>query len=289
MNKRPIRITIIGLGLIGGSLGLALKQADPSIVVTGYSRRVSTVRKALKLGAIDHGSGSVTASVKNADIVFICTPVRTVKDIFGAIAPALHRNCIVTDAASTKVEVMKWANRLLPGHVNFIGGHPMAGKEVAGIDAAEATLFRKCVWCLTPSPGASKYSLGKLSKTIRYLGARPYVINPARHDLLVAGVSHLPLVLSTALVSATTGSKLWKEMSRLASSGYRDVTRLASGDSRIYTDICLTNQRSIVKWTDDFIRELQHFRKLVAEGDEALEKAFNKAREAREKWLKSRH
>jgi len=184
--------------------------------------------------------------------------------------------------------VMKWANKLHPGHVNFIGGHPMAGKEVAGIDAAEATLFRNCVWCLTPSPRASKYSLSKLSKIIRSLGGRPYVIDPARHDLLVAGVSHLSLILSTALVSTTTRSGLWKEMSRLASSGYRDVTRLASGDSRIYTDICLTNQRSIVRWIDDFTKELQRFRKLVADGDETLGKTFSKACEARDKWLKSR-
>jgi len=287
MNTRPARITIIGLGLIGGSLGLALKQADSSII-TGFSRRASTVRKALKMGAIDHGSGSVAASVKNADFVFICTPVRTVRDIFDTIAPALPRNSVVTDAASTKVEVMKWAGKLLPGNVNFIGGHPMAGKEVAGIDAAEASLFRNSVWCLTPSPGASKYSISKLAGLVRKLGARPHFIDPARHDRLVAGISHLPLLLSTALVAATTKDSLWKEMSRLASSGYRDVTRLASGDSRIYTDICLTNRRSIVRWTDDFITELRRFRKLVAEGDEALEKAFNETREAREKWLKSR-
>lgn len=288
MDKKPTRITIIGLGLIGGSLGLALKQAGPSITITGYSRRSSTVRKALRIGAIDHGSRSITASVKNADFVFICTPVRTVRDILTIIAPALPRNCTVTDAASTKTDVMKWAIKLLPGHVNFIGGHPMAGKEVAGINAAEATLFRNCVWCLTPSPGASGYSLRNLSVLVRKLGARPYVIDPARHDLLVAGISHLPLILSTALVSTTIKSSSWKEMSRLASSGFRDVTRLASGDSHIYTDICLTNQRSIIHWIDDFTKEIKRFRNLVADGDEALGKAFSKAREARDRWLKSR-
>ncbi|MCX8126726.1 MAG: prephenate dehydrogenase, partial [Dehalococcoidia bacterium] len=273
-----VRITIIGLGLIGGSLGMALKLADPSIVINGYSRRASTVRKAVRLGVIDYGSGSIAASVRESDIVFICTPVRTIKDIFISIAPILKRNCTVTDVASTKVGVMEWAEKYLPGHVNFIGGHPMAGKENAGIEAAEAGLFRNCTWCLVPSSKASKYSLGRLSRIVRSVGAKPYIIDPARHDLLVAGISHLPLVLSTALVSTTTGSELWGEMARLASSGYRDVTRLASGDSRIYTDICLTNRQPIVKWIDDFTRELLRFRDRIDGGDESIEEAFRAAK-----------
>ncbi len=287
MNKRPARITIIGLGLIGGSLGLAIKKTVPSAVVIGYSRTASTTDRALRTGAIDIGISTAEDSALKADIVFICTPVRAVKDIFRTIAPALKRGCIVTDAASTKAEVMEWAARYLPAHVNFIGGHPMAGKEVAGIDAAEATLFQNCVWCLTPSAEASPNSVKRLTILLRKLGTRPLMIDPARHDLLVAGISHLPLVLSSALVSCTTRSELWNEMARLASTGYRDVTRLASGDSRIYTDICLTNRQSITRWIDNFTRELQRFRRLVADGDEALGEAFSEVREARDKWLKS--
>jgi prephenate dehydrogenase len=287
MNKRPTRITIIGLGLIGGSLGLAIKKSVPSAVVTGYSRTASTTDRALRTGAIDIGTSTAEHSALKADIVFVCTPVRAVKDIFCTIAPALKRGCIVTDTASTKAEVMEWAVKYLPAHVNFIGGHPMAGKEVAGIDAAEATLFQNCVWCLTPSAETSLDSVKRLTTLLRKLGTRPLMIDPARHDLLVAGISHLPLILSSALVSCTTRSELWNEMARLASTGYRDVTRLASGDSRIYTDICLTNWQSITRWIDDFSKELQRFRRLVADGDEALCEAFSEAREARDKWLKS--
>ncbi|MCX8126871.1 MAG: prephenate dehydrogenase/arogenate dehydrogenase family protein [Dehalococcoidia bacterium] len=288
MEKKAKQITIIGLGLIGGSLGLAIKKAVPSAVVTGYSRSASTTDRALKIGAIDIGTSTPQAAAMNADIIFVCTPVRAVKDIFGAIAPVLKRNCTVTDTASTKYEVMKWGGRLLPSRVNFIGGHPMAGKEPAGIEAAEAGLFQNCVWCLTPSPKASLSSVNRLLDLLRKLGTRPLMIDPARHDRLVAGISHLPFILSSALVTTTTKSKLWDEMSRLASSGYRDATRLASGDSRIYTDICLTNRQSILDWIDDFIPELRRFRKMVAEGDSAIEQAFNEAREAREQWLKGR-
>jgi prephenate dehydrogenase len=288
MKKRPVRITIIGLGLIGGSIGLALRKADRSAVITGCSRRRSTARRAMKLGAINRSSASPAAAVRDADYVFICTPVRAVKDILKAIAPSLRRGCIVSDAASTKAEVMKWAKSLLPAGVNFIGGHPMAGKETSGIGVAEAGLFKGCTWCLAPGAGASRGSLQRLSALVRKLGARPLVIDPDRHDFLVAGISHLPFIMSSALVSAAAKDGAWTEMSRLASSGFRDATRLASGDSRLYTDICLTNRKAIASWLDRFSAEMERFSRMIAKGDENLSGAFSDSAGARNRWLKNR-
>jgi prephenate dehydrogenase len=145
-----VLVTIIGLGLIGGSIGLALRQGKKSgWEIVGYSRRQETIASALTLGAIERGENNLKDAVKQADFIIVATPVLTIKEILLAIAPHLHSDCIVTDTASTKVQVMKWAEEILPPTVDFIGGHPMAGRETYGIRAAKAELFRGCTYCLT--------------------------------------------------------------------------------------------------------------------------------------------
>ena len=278
-----MRISIIGLGLIGGSLGLALRSASHEVV--GYARKPRVAALALERGAVDRAARSLPAAVKKADIVIIAAPVLAVKDILSAISTAVPEGAIVTDVASTKAAVMGWAEQYLPHNVNFIGGHPMAGKEVAGIEAADAKLFRNCTYCLVPSANASVKSQKTLEGLVRAIGAKPLYIDAAQHDRLVAGISHLPLLLSTALVADTTGSPLWPSMSRLASSGYRDTSRLASGDPRMSRDICLTNKEPITAAIDEYIKELKKLRRLVGNGDEGLEDYFIKAKEARDSWL----
>jgi len=250
-----VLVAIIGLGLIGGSIGLAL------------------------------GVTNLKDAVKQAEFVIIATPVLTVKEIFSEIAPHLPAGCIVTDTASTKVQVMKWAEEMLPPTVDFIGGHPMAGKETYGIEAAEAELFRGCTYCLTPSEKASPKSINTVTGMVRKLGARPFFIDAQEHDNLVAGISHLPMVLSAALVSLTTRNSSWSEMSKLAASGYRDLTRLASGSPEVSAHICLSNQEAIVNWIDKFSQELKRYRQLVAGGDKRLEQAFTETNKARQEWL----
>ena len=279
-------VTIIGLGLIGGSIGLALRQEkEPKWEIIGYSRRQETIAKALSSGAIERGVTNLKDAVKQAEFVIIATPVLTVKEIFSEIAPHLPAGCIVTDTASTKVQVMKWAEEMLPPTVDFIGGHPMAGKETYGIEAAEAELFRGCTYCLTPSEKASPKSINTVTGMVRKLGARPFFIDAQEHDNLVAGISHLPMVLSAALVSLTTRNSSWSEMSKLAASGYRDLTRLASGSPEVSAHICLSNQEAIVNWIDKFSQELKRYRQLVAGGDKRLEQAFTETNKARQEWL----
>ncbi|HEY4712237.1 MAG TPA: prephenate dehydrogenase/arogenate dehydrogenase family protein [Dehalococcoidia bacterium] len=281
-----VLVTIIGLGLIGGSIGLALRQGKKSgWEIVGYSRRQETVANALGLGAIERGETNLKDAVKQAEFVIIATPVLTVKDIFSAIAPHLPSGCVVTDTASTKVQVMKWAEEILPPTVDFIGGHPMAGKETYGIQAAEAELFRGYTYCLTPSEKASPKSIDKVIGMVKKLGAIPFFIDAQEHDNLVAGISHLPMLLSAALVSLTTNNPSWSKMSKLAASGYYDLSRLASGNPEVNAHICLSNREAIVNWIDKFSQELERYRQLVAKEDKRLELALIEANKARQEWL----
>jgi len=285
-----MRIAIIGLGLIGGSIGLALKQADrQKAEIVGYVRRSKLRPMALSSGAVDNVESSLKATVRGADLIIIATPILTIKDIFSQIAADLPPDSIVTDTASTKVQVMRWAEELLPPRTSFVGGHPMAGKETSGIKAAEADLFHNCVYCLTPATQAKPAAVQTVADMVKTLGATPLTISAEEHDNLVAGISHLPLLLSIALVSATTQSPSWEQMSRLAASGYRDLTRLASGNPEVNAHICLSNRDAIISWIDEFSEELQRLRKFLANGDSDIEKFLVMASEARQKWLKKRY
>ncbi|MCK4964855.1 MAG: prephenate dehydrogenase/arogenate dehydrogenase family protein [Dehalococcoidia bacterium] len=289
-----MRITIIGLGLIGGSVGLALRRAEASFEVVGFARRPEVASRALELGAVDRTEGSLISAVKDADLVLIATPTMAIKEILAEIGGSLREGSIVTDAASTKAKVMDWAEEALPPSVSFIGGHPMAGKETSGIEAADVDLFQGCTYCLIAGRGAAKEARDTVAGLVRQIGATPLFIDASEHDSLVAGISHLPLIMSVALIEATAKSPSWPEMARLATSGFRDLTRLASGDPRMSRDICLTNREPIIHWIDDYIEEMRALRRLVSEGgvkggggeSEKLEEAVMRAREEREGWLR---
>lgn len=281
-----VLVTIIGLGLIGGSIGLALRQGNKSgWEIVGYSRSQETLANALESGAIERSEVNLENSVKHASFVIVATPVLSIKEVFSQIAPYLSSGCTVTDTASTKVQVMKWAEEILPSKVDFIGGHPMAGKESCGIQAAEAALFRGCTYCLTSSEKTSPKSIDRMTNMVEKLGAIPFFIDAQEHDNLVAGISHLPILLSAALVSVTTKNPSWSKMSKLAASGYRDLTRLASGNPEVNSHICLSNKEAIANWADKFSQELERYRQLVAKGDKRLEQALIEAKKARQEWL----
>ena len=274
---------------MGGSLGLALKRAGVAeMEISGFSRNPKTAAKALSLGLIDKAEAKLSSVVGGASVVIIATPVLVIRDILQQIAAHLPSQCIVTDTGSTKLQVMNWAQDLLPSTVDFIGGHPMTGKEISGLDGAEAELFNGCIYCLTPKSNASSEAVQSMTRLVRLIGANPVFIDPAEHDHFVAAVSHLPILLSAALVSATANNPSWPEMSKLAATGYRDLSRLALGNPEMNRDICLTNQVNIVNWMDQYIEELKKYRRLISEGGEELMEAFLRAQEARRKWLQER-
>ncbi len=281
-----MRVAIIGLGLIGGSIGLGLKKADKSgCEVVGYVRRPEAASLAMNMGMVDRVETSLEDTVKEAEMVIVATPVLVIKEILSQISGYLPHGCIVTDTGSTKVQVMKWAEDLLPPTVDFIGGHPMAGKETYGMKAAEADLFQGSVYCLTPAKKASSQAVDKVADMVKKLGAVPFFIDAQEHDELVAGTSHLPFLLSAALVTSTASEPTWEKMKKLAGSGYRDVTRLASGSPEVNAQICLANQQAILHWLDRFIDELQKYRHLVNLGDERLKETLAEANRLRQEWL----
>jgi prephenate dehydrogenase len=284
MAKR--KIAIIGLGLIGGSLALALKRArGDDLEIIGFARRPEVAAEAIRRGAVDRAEPQMSRAVANADIVIVATPVLAIKGVFSRIARHLQPNAIVSDVGSTKTQVMQWAKEVLPQTVSFIGGHPMTGKETTGLDEAESGLFEDCAYCLTPSQDASKQATKAMEELVRWIGARPLFIEAEQHDKLVAGISHLPLVLSSALVSTLAQNESWAKMSGLAATGYRDMTRLASGSPELSYGICLTNQEAICNWLDRYIEELKEYRRLIVEGDSGLEELLRESQKIRQKWL----
>ena len=280
------RITIVGLGLIGGSMGLALKRAGlEGVELIGYARNLERAKKAISFGAVDEVEDNLASAVNKADVVILAIPPLAMKGILEQLGNHLPSGCIVTDTASTKVKVMEWAEEYLPATIPFIGGHPMAGKELSGIGAAEATLFEGCTYCLIPGRNASPQSVEVIASLVKNIRANPLFITASEHDSFVAAISHLPLILSAALVSATTKDPYWGKISRLATTGYRDVTRLASQNPQMNRDICLTNQQNIVKWVDQFMQELSWFRQLIADNSGELEEVFTRVRQERQRWL----
>ena len=281
------QITIIGTGLIGTSIGLALKNVkNRTVQIVGHDREPTASRRAQKMGAVDKLEWNLLRAVRDADMVIMATPVVTMRTIMQEIAEVLPEDCIVTDTGSTKQQVLQWADEILPPHVDFVGGHPMAGKESSGPDEAEASLFKDAAYCVLPSPKASKFSAEAVVSLAETLGAKPFFIDAQEHDSLIAAVSHLPIALSAALVRCTTKSPSWGEMARLTAGGYRDITRLASGDPEMNRDIYLTNSKEIGVWLDRVIGELLEIRRHLEEGDEAgVARLFATAYEEREKWV----
>lgn len=276
------KIAVLGLGLIGGSLALALRAAGLTEQVAGFDADTAVTRSAMERGAISQACATPEEAARDADLVVLATPVLAMRGLLARIAPVLKRGALVTDTASTKARVVAWAEALLPPHIAFVGGHPMAGREVAGIEAADAQLFDGCVYCLTPTIGVDSESMVTLSEIVERLGAHPVTLDAEQHDRYVAGISHLPFVLSTALVQALGESRDWPDMARLAASGYRDISRLAAGSPTMYHDICSTNKEAILGWLDALMAQLGVIRSLIEHDGEDLLAYFTRARGVRE-------
>jgi prephenate dehydrogenase len=282
------KITIIGLGLIGGSLGLALKAAGlHGVELVGHDRDTVVESKAQKMGAIDKREHNLPRAVEGASIVIVATPITSMSEVFEQIAPYLMTGALVTDTASTKAEIMRWAEESLPEHANFVGGHPMAGKETQGIENAEATLFQGRGYCICPSLSASANAIQQVAGIAQLVGSEALFMDAAEHDQYAAAVSHLPLIVSTAMFTLLRSSPSWEDLGVMASSGFRDITRLASTDPDMSHGIWRTNREAVIHWLDRMIGELSRFRDMLLDAeDEALLKAFVEAQLQREQFLR---
>src|SRR5438067_2629902 len=190
------RVAIIGLGLIGGSIGLALHKAKAAQQVVGYDLGKGISNQARKIGAIDQPYSTLADTIRGAELIILATPVGAMRSLLQDIAPLVTPGAVVTDVASTKAQVISWAEEFLPPSVAFVGGHPMTGKELSGVEAADAALFHDRIYCLTPTARTPPAAINKVSMLVEALGARVRFLEPAEHDGQVAGVSHLPFVAS---------------------------------------------------------------------------------------------
>jgi prephenate dehydrogenase len=280
-------VAILGLGLMGASLGMAIRATNRNVV--GYDRDQGVAERALACGAIDISARSAQDAVAEAELVVLAAPVLAIRDLLEAIRDALPCGAVVTDVGSVKSPVAAWAEEYLPEPELFVGGHPMTGREQSGVDAALPDLYTGCVWCLTPTTCTTSWAVRGVAGLTRELGARPYLLDTAMHDAVAAVVSHLPLIAATALVLTASRSTHWPAAQALAAGGFCDTTRVASSNSRMARDICLTNQQAILDILDEYQETLARLRRQIAAGDQAaILQTFQLAVEERETWLANR-
>jgi prephenate dehydrogenase len=275
-----VRVAIIGTGLIGGSIGLALR--DLGYEVVGYDRDEDRLGRALELGALDARASSVAEAAADADVAFVALPVNA---IAGAVIELLHAGVpLVTDVGSVKAPVVAAvAAGAGEAAAGFVAGHPMAGSEQDGIDGARRDLFVGAAWVLTPTSATTDQGLATLQALVRELQAAVVTVTPEEHDVLVSFVSHVPqLAASTLMDVATAREAEHGALLRLAAGGFRDMTRIAASHPTIWLDILTSNRDAVLGALDAYLAGLQHARALVAQGDrDALAKLLDRARVAR--------
>jgi prephenate dehydrogenase len=280
------KITIIGIGLLGGSIGLALRKRNLAREVHGFARRKATVQLALKSGVVSRAGSDLHQAVQGADLVILCIPVSQMEAVTAELLPSLKRGAIVTDVGSVKAAVVR---RLSPvvrkagGY--FVGSHPMAGSEKSGVRAARADLFHNTVCVITPTVGGSKSSLRKVAGFWTALGSQVLTLNPALHDKLVSRASHLPHLVASALASQVLDPRQDERQAQLCASGFRDTTRVACGSPALWRDIAMANRTNLSRDLAQFEKNLRRLREKLSMGDAAgIEALLQTAAGRREAW-----
>ncbi len=281
------RVAILGTGLIGSSVGLAIKATRPSVQIAGYDASGHHARDAQRAKAVDR-AGSLPDAIRDAQLVVVATPVAAMRALFQEIGPGVRPGTVVMDTGSTKARVLEWAQEFLPDGVNFVGSHPMAGKTETGPDAADARLFQGAVWCVVPSPSTPRQPVDEIVKLIESFGAVPYFLDASEHDGLVAAVSHLPYLMSVALIGHLGAERSWRETASLAAGGFAYATHLAESDPQMFADIARTNRDNLVRRLDRYVDALVALRDSIARDDPDLKEQLEQARALHRDWLSGR-
>lgn len=272
--------TIIGIGLIGGSFALAAKRAGLVGEVTGVARSEATRALALERGAADHVTADAAEAVREADLVYLAAPISAILASLQELGPHLQPGALVTDAGSTKARLVG-AAEALPESVTFVGGHPMAGSEQAGIAAARADLFEGATYLLTPTEVTPPAALERMLELVHGLGAEPLVVDADLHDRMVAVTSHLPHALAWALCTAAVRQEVPEALAAFAAGAWRDTIRIADSPAEVWADIFLSNPDHLAAAARDFRTELDELLATVTRGDrEALLDFLGRSREA---------
>ncbi len=283
--KTPLfhKVTIVGVGLMGGSLGMAIKKHNIVKEVVGISQKDSSLGHALKNNVIDHAATDLKSAVQNADLVILATPVKTIINLLSTIGPHLRRHCIVTDVGSTKASIVEAAQKFLPPHVLFVGSHPLAGSEKRGSAYATADLFEGAMCIMTPIEHTNRLAKEKVKHFWMNIGCTVKMLPPEEHDKIVAYISHLPHLVAYGLMGAIP-----QEYLEYAAQGFKDTTRVASSSPQMWNDICMVNKKNIVKSLDELVKNLAAYRKAIIGKDESgLMDHFEKAKVKRDSFEKN--
>ena len=283
------KITIIGVGLLGGSIGLAVKRRRLAREVAGFVRRRASLKDCEKAGAVDFATTDLLMAVSGADLVIFCTPLSQMRSRVVEMLPALKRNAIVTDVGSVKAGVVRELESLVEkSGAHFVGSHPMAGAEKTGVLASRADLFVDAICVLTPTKKSNAAAVRKLEAFWKSLGARTLRLAPEQHDALVSHSSHLPHIVAAALANLVLAPARPEFQSALCANGFRDTTRIASGSPEMWRDIALANRKNLTKSLATFVVWLQTFRRVLKAGNaKAVSRFLETAKARRDNWCAS--
>ena len=281
-------ITIIGAGVIGTSLGLALKQEKDPPRLLVHDKELANANAAVKKGAFDKAEWNLINICEKADLIILAIPLNGVQPTLAAIAPYLKENAVISDTSRSKTPVLAWVDELLPNHVHYVGGDPVVHPSGSGYEHASADLFRHRLYCLTPAPSTEEAAVQLLVGLVNMIGAQPFFLDAAEHDGLVTAVEHLPVALSVALLHTLSAQGSWREMRKLAGRLFEEVSSGAIGEADTLKDNLLTNRDNLIHWLDNYITQLSQLRALLAEADEsgeALVEMLDQAVVERYNWL----
>jgi prephenate dehydrogenase len=281
-----LQVTIIGLGLIGTSAGLALRRYADRVYVVGHDPDASLAGAAKKAGAVDRTDWNLIAAVSGADRILLALPPDQVRDTLKIIAGDLKQGCVVLDTADVKASVMAWAAEFLPAGVHFVGGHPILVLESLEPGAASADLFENKLFCLTPDVQTDAAAVQLAADLVQALGAKPFFLDAAEHDGMIAAVVHLPQLLAGALMDAASGSSGWKDMRKLAGSQFYTSTLITEGNGKSVVAGLVANREHVMLLLDELMARLDEWRQLLADDkEEAVAKAIDGGLAEGQKWM----
>ena len=280
------KVTLVGVGLLGGSLGLALRKRRLASAVAGFVRREASVAECEQAGAVSFATTDLRRAVEGAELVVLCTPIAQMLPLVKQMLPSLKRGAIVTDVGSVKGGVVReLTSSLARIGVHFVGSHPMAGSERTGVAAARADLFVNAACVVTPARNSNKAAVRKVQQLWKSVGSRVLRLTPRAHDELVSRSSHLPHVIAANLASLVLSPGHPEEQGMLCATGFRDTTRIASGSPEMWRDIALANRRNLAKSLNAFVAGLKKFQRALARGDaKAIALFFETAKQRRDDW-----
>ena len=278
------RLAIIGVGLIGGSLARALREKGEVGEIVGIGRGEANLKRAVELGVVDRYTTDPCEGVRDADLVFLATPVCSIAATVERVAPFLAPGCVVTDGGSVKEGIVAPCERLMPAGTHFVGGHPIAGTEHSGVEASFATLYqgKRCI--LTPTDHTDQDALARVAQMWEIAGSEVIMMDVLKHDRVVAAISHLPHMVAYSLVNAVEGYDRFDEsILKYSAGGFRDFTRIASSDPAMWRDIALMNRDAVLEIMDSFSSYFAELRSLVEKGDgEGMRRFFEESKNSRD-------